>query len=141
MNRSHRIWGVVGAVGVAAALWMVAVPLLGHRLIVTGGPPGRERLEIGLAPVVIVALAAALGGWALLAFLERVLPRSARLVWTIIALGVLLVSFAPISTPGMDVATRIVLGALHVAVAAVLMTVMTRTAARPALSTITDGDR
>ncbi|WP_369814821.1 DUF6069 family protein [Micromonospora sp. NRRL B-16802] len=88
MNRGHRIWGVVGAVGMAAALWMVAVPLLGHRLTVTGGPPGRERLEIGLTPVVIAALAAALAGWALLALLERVLPRSARLVWTITALGV-----------------------------------------------------
>ena len=66
MNRRHRIRGVVGTVGVAAALWTVAVPLLGHRLTVTGEPPGREGLEIGLAPVVIVALAAALAGWALL---------------------------------------------------------------------------
>ncbi|TNH23976.1 hypothetical protein FHG89_26065 [Micromonospora orduensis] len=141
MNRSRRIWGVVGAVGVAAALWMVAVPLLGHRLTVTGGPPGRERLEIGLAPVVIVALAAALAGWALLALLERVLPRSARLVWTITALGVLLVSFAPLATSGMDVATRVILGALHVAVATVLIAVMTRTAAHPGLSTVADADR
>ncbi|MDG4807588.1 DUF6069 family protein [Micromonospora sp. WMMD1120] len=141
MNRSHRIWGVVGAVGVATALWTVAVPLLGHRLTVTGGPPGRERPEIGLAPVVVVALAAALAGWVLLALLERVLPRSARLVWTITALVVLLVSFAPLAASGMDVATRVILGALHVAVATVLIAVMTRTAARPALGAVTDADR
>ena len=85
MNRSRRIRGVIGAVGVAAALWTVVVQLMGHRLTATGGPPGREPLEIGLAPVVIVALAAALAGWALLALLERLLPRSARLVWTITA--------------------------------------------------------
>lgn len=138
MNRSHRIWGVAGAVGVAAALWMVAVPLLGYRLTVAGGPPGRETLEIGLVPVVIVALAAALAGWALLAFLERVLPRSARLVWTITALGVLLVSFAPLMASGLDVATRVILGALHVGVATVLIAAMTYSAARPALSTVTD---
>ncbi|MFF0172947.1 hypothetical protein [Micromonospora profundi] len=38
----------------------------------------------------------------------------------------------------MDVATRVILGALHVAVATVLLAIMTRTAARTALSTVTD---
>jgi hypothetical protein len=74
---------VIGAVGLAATIWLVAEPLLGHRRTVTGGPPGQETLEIGLAPVMTIALAAALAEWALLALLERLLPRSARLVWTI----------------------------------------------------------
>jgi hypothetical protein len=46
---------------------VVVVALLGQRLIVAGGPPGRETLEIGLAAVVVIALAAALAGWGLLA--------------------------------------------------------------------------
>ncbi|MBM0227500.1 hypothetical protein JNW87_20255 [Micromonospora sp. ATA51] len=89
----------------------------------------------------MVALAAALAGWALLALLERLLPRSARLVWTITAVGVLLVSLAPLLAPGMDAATRIILGALHVAVATVLIPVMTRSAAGSALTTVADDDR
>ncbi|WP_417077526.1 hypothetical protein [Micromonospora profundi] len=47
-------------------------------------------------------------------------------------------SFAPLTASGMDVATRVILGALHVAVATVLIAIMTRTAARTALSTVTD---
>jgi hypothetical protein len=48
---------------------------------------------------VIITLAAALAGWAVLALLERLLPRAARRVWTIAAIGVLLVSFAPLMVP------------------------------------------
>jgi hypothetical protein len=84
MSRKRRIRAVVGGVGLAAVIWTVAVPVLGHRLIVTGGPSGRESLDIGLAPVV-------------------------------------------------DTATRLTLGARHVAVAAVLIPAMTRTTAQPAL--------
>ena len=37
----------------------IVVPLLGHRLTVTGGPPGRETLEIGLAPTGALVVEAA----------------------------------------------------------------------------------
>jgi hypothetical protein len=131
----RRIRAVVGAVGLAGAIWTIAVPLLGHRLIVTGGPAGRESLDIGLAPVVVIALLACLAGWAVLALLERLLPRNARRIWTITALAVLLMSFAPLLAPGMDTATRLTLGALHVAVAAVLIPAMTRNISQPALRT------
>jgi len=126
MNRTRR----AGAVGLAVVIWVVVVPLLGHRLIVTGGPPGRETLEIGLAPVVVIALA----GWGLLALLERLLPRFARRMWTITAGTVLVLSLAPLLAPGMSVATRITLGVLHFAVAGVLIPVMARVPARPALT-------
>jgi hypothetical protein len=128
MNRTRRAGAVIGAVGIAAIIWLVVVPLLGHRLAVTGGPPGRETLEIGLAPVIVIALAAALAGWALLAVFQRLLPRSARRVWTITACIVLALSLAPLFTVGMSAATRVTLGALHLAVAAVLIPAMTRTA-------------
>ncbi|MGC5289230.1 hypothetical protein [Micromonospora sp. DT231] len=51
MSRIRRFRAVAGAVGLAAAIWTIAVPLLGHRLVVTGGPAGQESLDIGLAPV------------------------------------------------------------------------------------------
>jgi hypothetical protein len=126
------VGAVIGAVGLAAIIWVVAVPLLGHRLVVTGGPSGRETLEIGLAPVAVIALVAALAGWGLLALLERLLPLCARRVWTITAGTVLVLSFGPLLAPGMSSATRITLGALHVAVAAVLIPTMTCIPGRPA---------
>lgn len=136
MSRMHRIRAVVGAVGLAAVIWTITVRLLGHRLVVTGGPAGRESLDIGLAPVVVIALLASLAGWAALALLERLLPRTARRIWTITALAVLLLSFAPLLAPGMDPATRLTLAALHIAVAAVLIPAMTRTAAQFRVTTV-----
>jgi len=130
MNRTRRARAVIGAVGPAVVIWVVVVPLLGHRLIVTGGPPGREALEIGLAPVVVIALA----GWGLLALLERLLPRFARRMWTITAVAVLLLSFVPLLAPGMSVATRITLGVPHFAIAGGLIPSMARVPARPALT-------
>ncbi|MFG1955688.1 DUF6069 family protein [Micromonospora sp. NPDC048830] len=66
---------------------------------------------------------------------RRLLPRNARRIWTITALAVLLMSFAPLMAPGMDTATRLTLGVLHVAVAAVLTPAMTGTTVQPALCT------
>ncbi|RSM58159.1 hypothetical protein DMB66_31135 [Actinoplanes sp. ATCC 53533] len=105
-------------------------PLLGHRFIVTGGPPGRETLEIGLAPVVVVA--STLAGWGSFALLERLLPRFSRRIWTITAGTLLVPSFAPLLAPGMKVATRIALSVPHPAVAGVLIPGLTWIPARPA---------
>ncbi|MGC4748120.1 DUF6069 family protein [Micromonospora sp. DT201] len=113
----------------------MTVPPLGHRFAVTGRPAGQETLDIGLAPVVVIALLASLAGWAMLALLERLLPRTAQRIWTITALAVLLISFAPLVAPGMDSATRLALAALHVAVAAVLIPAMTPATVRPAFTT------
>ncbi|MGC5289231.1 DUF6069 family protein [Micromonospora sp. DT231] len=84
----------------------------------------------------VIALIASLAGWAMLALLERLLPRTARRNWTITALAVLLMSFAPVAAPGMDSATRLTLAAMHVAVAAVLIPAMTRATVRPAFTTV-----
>jgi hypothetical protein len=65
-NRTHRADAVIDA-GLAVIIWVVVVTLLEQRLIVAGGPPGRETLEIRLAAVVVIALAAAQAGRGLLA--------------------------------------------------------------------------
>ncbi|PSK65483.1 hypothetical protein B0E53_02540 [Micromonospora sp. MH33] len=73
-----------------------------------GGPPGRETPEIGLAPVVIVALCRP--GW-----------------------------LGAARTPG-PAAAPIILGAMHVAVAIVLLPPTTCTATHPVLATARDSD-
>ncbi|MDU0302901.1 DUF6069 family protein [Streptomyces sp. PAL114] len=82
---------------------------------------GEETLDLGAAPVAVVALLASLAGWALLAALERFGVRRARAVWTGVAVAVLTVSFLPLTGDGMDTATRTALALMHLAVAAVLI--------------------
>jgi hypothetical protein len=130
VNRTHRAGAVLSVVGLAVATWVVVVPLLGHRPIVTGGPPGRETLEIRLTPVatIIAAAAAVPVGRRLL---QRLPMRFARRVWTIVG-TVLVPSFAPRLAPGTSVATRVTPGVPHLAVADVLVPALTRITARPA---------
>ncbi|MFJ8633011.1 DUF6069 family protein [Streptomyces sp. NPDC093568] len=101
-----------------ALVWLVTDPLLGHRIRITDGD---QTLDIGAAPVAVVALLASLSGWALLATLERFAPRHARSIWTGMAAAVLAVSFLPFTGDGMDGGTRASLALMHLAVAAVLI--------------------
>ncbi|MEV7792148.1 DUF6069 family protein [Streptomyces sp. NPDC087512] len=73
--RKRRLGVTVLAVLVPLPVWLVADPLLGHRLrIVDGG----QTLGIGAVPVVVVALVASLSGWGLPAALERLAAPRAR---------------------------------------------------------------
>ncbi|WP_306839411.1 DUF6069 family protein [Catenuloplanes nepalensis] len=58
-------------------------------------------------------------GWGLPAILERLLPRRAAPIWTVVATLMPVISFAPLGGE-MDAATRLTLGATHVLVAAAL---------------------
>ena len=113
-----RVLGVGGAVTAAVAVWAVAVPLLGLHLIVRFGTGSPQ--SIGLDFVVGASVIASLAGWGLLAMLERRTPH-ARLIWTIAALAVLLVSLSLPLSAGTTASTRAALAAMHVAVAAVLI--------------------
>ena len=113
-----RVLGIGGAVTAAAAVWAVAVPLLGLHLIVRFGTGSPQ--SIGLDLVVGASLIASLAGWGLLAMLERRTPH-ARLIWTIAALAVLIVSLSLPLSAGTTASTRAALAAMHVAVAAVLI--------------------
>ncbi|MEU9631106.1 DUF6069 family protein [Streptomyces luteogriseus] len=112
--------GVTAALTVLAPVlvWVVADPVLGHRLRLSDG--GRT-LDIGAVPVAVVALGASLSGWGLLAALERFGVRRARAIWTGTAGAVLAVSLLPLLGDGMDGGTRIFLALMHLAVAAVLI--------------------
>lgn len=115
-----RAIGVAGAVLVPALIWLVAVPLLGAELLVVDArqqPP--LEFEVGLGAVVTFSLGPALLGWGVLALLER-FTRHARLVWTVLATALVLLSFVMLLGP-MSGTTRLVLALLHLAVGAVLI--------------------
>ncbi|MGP3989238.1 DUF6069 family protein [Streptomyces sp. 3N207] len=119
MSARRRRLGASGlAVPAPVLVWLVADPVLGHRLRIVDG---EQTLDIGAVPVVLVALLAALAGWGLLAALERFGVRRARAVWTGVAVAVLALSFLPLTGDGMDGGTRAALALMHLAVAAVLI--------------------
>lgn len=124
-RRRNRALAVVGAVTAAVLVWVVGEPLLGYDMIIKA--EGQEPQDLGASAIVIFSLFFSLLGWALLAPLERVTPH-ARLIWTVVALVVLAVSFFfPLFTIEASGGTKAVLALAHVAVAAVLIPVFRAT--------------
>jgi hypothetical protein len=119
--RRSRALGVVGAVLAALAVWTAAVPLLGIDLLVR--PGGGPAQAVGPGSVVIASLIASLLGWALLALLEHRTVR-ARAIWTASALVAMLFSLGGPITAGVTTAAAVTLTLMHLAVAAVLITVL-----------------
>jgi hypothetical protein len=130
IRRRTRAAAVGAAVLAPAAIWLIAVPLLGIDLRVVQAS-GKPPAEITLPMVLVTALAASLAGWGLLALLER-LTRRARAVWTASAAVALVVSFVPLLTPGTSATSRTVLAVLHLTVAAILIPYLARSAAADA---------
>ncbi|MFG1950408.1 DUF6069 family protein [Micromonospora sp. NPDC048830] len=124
-RRRSRALAVAAAVVLPSLIWMVTVLAFDHRLIVTDGSGSRSQ-EIGLPPVILLSLVVSLLGWGLLALLER-FTRRAGVIWAVVAVLALGVSFLPLTGPGTAWASRVALGLMHVTVAAVLLTVFLRT--------------
>ncbi|MGH3797417.1 MAG: DUF6069 family protein [Pseudonocardiaceae bacterium] len=115
---------VIAAVCAALVVWIIAAPLLGVALTVV---QGAGTQQVGPAAVLLVSALVGLAGWALLAVLER-WTRSARSIWTALAGVVTLVSLAgPLSAT--TTSATVSLTCLHLAVAAVLMSLLGRSAA------------
>jgi len=124
-RRRTRLLAVAGAALAALAVWLVVEPILGVELRApaTGGNTG---MDVGPAIVAIMALAASLAGWALLAVLERATSRAGT-VWLAVALVVLAVSLSgPFSGAGVTAANRVGLALMHLAVGAVLIPALHR---------------
>jgi hypothetical protein len=123
-----RSFIVVWAAVTALLIWLVQGPLTGVDLVVrTGG----SLTTVGPVAVVAVALAAGLVGWGLLALLERVTSRG-RLVWGVIAVAVLLLSFAGPLGAATTPRAKGALAAMHAVVGVILIVGLTRTSRRPA---------
>lgn len=125
-RRRNRAAGVAGAVAAALLVWVVGEPVLGHDLVIR--PPEEDVMDLGAGGIAFLSLAAALLGWALLAVLERFTAR-AVLIWTIVAITVLVVSFLPLLGIEASNGSIVVLALTHVAVGAVLVPVFRQTAA------------
>jgi len=117
-----RTFIVVWAAVAALLIWLVKGPLTGVDLVVRN----RDATStVGPVAVVAVALAAGLVGWGLLALLERVTTRARRL-WAVIAVVVLLVSFAgPLGAT--TIQAKGALAAMHAVVGAILIAGLYRT--------------
>jgi hypothetical protein len=123
-RRRNRALAVAGAVVAAVLVWVVGEPVLGNDMIIKA--EGQEPQDLGVSAMIMFALFFSLAGWALLALLERVTPR-ARLIWTVVALVFLAVSFFPPLTIEASGGAKVVLALAHVAVAAVLIPVFRAT--------------
>lgn len=123
-RRRDRALAVVGAVVAAVVVWAVGDPLLGNDLIVE--QPGREPMDLGIGAIVFFSLVSSLLGWALLAVLEKTTSRAA-LIWTIVALIVLVLSFLPLLGIEATGGSKAVLALTHLAVGGVLIPVFWRT--------------
>ncbi|MEV0290599.1 MULTISPECIES: DUF6069 family protein [unclassified Kribbella] len=118
-RRRIRALAVLGAVVAAVLVWVVGEPLLGNDMVIKA--EGQEPQDLGASAFIMFSLFFSLLGWALLALLERVTAR-ARLIWTVVALAFLAVSFVfPLFTIEASGGTKTVLALAHVAVAAVLV--------------------
>lgn len=114
----RRALGVGAAVLACALIWSVGA-LAGVDYTVEN--PGQPAFTVGLAPVVLFSLVSALVGWVGLVVLERFLGRRAGVVWTVLAVVLALLSLVPVFATEATGGARIALGAMHLAVAAVLI--------------------
>ncbi|RAO55418.1 hypothetical protein LUPAC06_04142 [Micromonospora saelicesensis] len=119
----RRALGVAAAVVAPLAIWAIGA-LAGVDYTVES--PGQPATVIGAGAIVMIALVAALLGWAALALLERFAPRVARLVWISLAIVVTVLSFVPVLSVEATGGAKLALGATHVAVAVALIALLPR---------------
>ena len=122
-----RALAVTAAVLAALSVWAVAVPLLGVHLVVHSAPGASDTQTISVGLVLAVSLLASLLGWGLIAALERLTQRPTT-IWTVAASVVLGVSLAGPITAAVTTGAKIAMVLLHLTVAAVLISLMRRTA-------------
>ncbi|MGC4835729.1 DUF6069 family protein [Micromonospora vinacea] len=119
----RRALGVAAAVVAPLAIWAVGA-LAGVDYTVES--PGQPATVIGAGAIVMIALVAALLGWAVLALLERFATRVARPVWISLAIVVTVLSFVPVLSVEATGGAKLALGATHVAVAVALIALLPR---------------
>ncbi|KAB1927278.1 hypothetical protein F8280_07880 [Micromonospora noduli] len=119
----RRALGVAAAVVAPLVIWAIGA-LAGVDYTVES--PGQPATVIGAGAIVMIALGAALLGWAALALLERFAPRVARPVWISLAVIVTVLSFVPVLSVEATGGAKLALGATHVAVAVALIALLPR---------------
>jgi Family of unknown function (DUF6069) len=118
-----RVLGVLGATLAAAAVWVVAVPLLGVHLMTRFGY--QDAQDVGLGLVLAASFVGSLAGLGLLVLLEKVTSRAVA-IWTAVAVLVLVASLSLPLVAGTTTPAKGALALMHVAVASVLIATFRR---------------
>ncbi|MET4783440.1 DUF6069 family protein [Glaciihabitans sp. UYNi722] len=121
----YRLLIVAVAVAAAIVVWIIA-SLAGAQLEVTS--PLIGTLEITLPLVIGTSISIALAAWGVLALLER-FTLNARMIWTIVAVAILVISVVSVAFLDTTIGGKVGLGFLHFAVGLPL-TVLLRRGAR-----------
>ncbi|MFC6016563.1 DUF6069 family protein [Plantactinospora solaniradicis] len=125
--RRFRLLAVGAAVLANAALYSIAHAAGTDFVLTDPGNPVPHPLI--LAEIVVITLVFSLLGWGTLALLER-FTRRARVIWATLATVLLVLSFVPLGIELATVDTKVMLGLMHVVVAAALFPMLRRTTAR-----------
>ncbi|MFA1548117.1 DUF6069 family protein [Actinomadura chokoriensis] len=125
--RRVRAAAVGAAVAANVALYLAA-SAAGTDFLLTD--PGKtESHHLIVAEIAVFTLVFGLLGWGAMALLER-LTRHARVVWSVLAAAVLVLSFVPIGLEQASTATRAMLTLIHIVVAVALLPLLRRPADR-----------
>jgi Family of unknown function (DUF6069) len=120
-TRRARVVAVAAAVVATSLIYLVA-KAAGTDFALTD--PGKTRPHpLSLPEIAVFALVFSLLGWGSLALLER-FTRHAKALWIALAGAVLLLSFVPIGIEHATTDTKIMLGVIHLTVAAALATML-----------------
>ncbi|MEU5881764.1 DUF6069 family protein [Spirillospora sp. NPDC047279] len=111
---------MVAAVLATLVVWAIAALAFGQDDLVVQ-QPGKEEMELAAGAFVFFSAVPSLLGWILLEVLERFAPARARIVWTVVAVVVLLLSFLPVIQVEATGGTKVTLALLHLVVGAVLI--------------------
>ncbi|MGQ4732781.1 MULTISPECIES: DUF6069 family protein [Streptomyces] len=122
-----RAIAVVGGTVAALVVWGIGKASGAElEVIQTKGDPA---MEVGFAAVTAAALFTSLIGWGVLALLEKFAPAKSVLIWTVLASAVAVLSIFPVLSAEASDGTKAVLPLVHLAVAAVVIPLMRRSAA------------
>ncbi|MBF9129788.1 hypothetical protein I0C86_12575 [Plantactinospora sp. S1510] len=125
--RRFRLLAVGAAVLANATLYSVA-HAVGTDFVLTA-PNNPVPHPLILAEIVGITLVFSLLGWGTLALLER-FTRRARVIWGSLATALLALSFVPLGIELATVDTKVMLGLMHLVVAAALFPMLRQTTAR-----------
>ncbi|SCF23432.1 hypothetical protein GA0074696_3635 [Micromonospora purpureochromogenes] len=121
----RRALGVAVTVLTCVVLWTVgAVAGVDYTVV----NPGQPAFVVGVVPVIVFSLGSALVGWAGLVLLERFAGRRATVVWIALAVLIALLSLVPVVATEATTGAKVMLGTMHLAVAAVLIAFLPRRA-------------
>lgn len=125
-----RLSAVAAAMASALAIWVLAVLALGMDLRAPAFDGSSETLPVRAQDVLLVSALLSFAGWGFMAVLERLTSRGRR-VWLMIAVAALVLSLGtPLAGTGVNLANRIVLMLMHLAVGSVLIPALYWSSAR-----------